>query len=69
MSIDTRPFKKVIYVPKNDLLRCQCIHGCEVEFVVIPYVATPKAFGECEHFKYVMLLEDNTDDEPEPIAV
>ena len=59
--------KKVIYIPRNGSLKYQCVHGCEVKFVVIPYVATPKAFGECDHFKYVMLLEGDND-EPEPIA-
>lgn len=52
---------ETIYVPKNDDLQCRCEHGCIIEFTVIPYVATPKAFGECEHFRYVMLLGD---DEP-----
>ena len=52
---------KIIYVPKNDLLECRCVHGCEVKFVVIPHVATPKAFGECQHFRYVMLLGEECD--------
>lgn len=56
MSIDNRPFKQVIYLPENKLLKHRCPHGCDVELVVIPYVATAKALGECEHFKYVMLL-------------
>lgn len=49
---------KTIYVPANKRLECRCVHGCAVRLVVIPYVATPKALGECEHFRYVMLLED-----------
>jgi hypothetical protein len=50
--------KETIYVPKNDDLECSCIHGCVVKFDVIPFVITPKAFGECEHFRYVILLGD-----------
>lgn len=52
---------KTIYVPKNDLLECRCVHGCLVKFTVIPHVVTPKAFGECEHFRYVMLLDEEGD--------
>lgn len=50
---------ETVYVPQNDQLECRCIYGCEVKFTVVPYVATPKAFGECEHFRYVMLLDDD----------
>jgi hypothetical protein len=53
-----RSLIKTIYVDKNDALECRCVYGCEVKFSVVPYVSTPKAFGECEHFRYVMLLED-----------
>lgn len=49
---------EVIYVSYNPTLECQCAYGCQVKFVIVPYVATPKAFGECDHFRYVMLLED-----------
>lgn len=54
------PAPPTIYVPQNKLLECRCVHGCVVKFAVVPYVATPKAFGECEHFRYVMLLNEET---------
>lgn len=56
MSIDTRSFKEIVYIPENKTLTCRCQFGCDVKLVIIPYVATPKALGECKHFKYVMLL-------------
>jgi hypothetical protein len=54
---------QTVYVARNDELECQCIHGCRVLFVIVPYVATPKAIGECEHFRYVMLLDEDSQNE------
>jgi hypothetical protein len=54
---------KTVYVPKNEALECRCVHGCIVKFDVIPFVITPKAFGECEHFRYVMLLDEDSQNE------